>query len=164
MRHARTPEFLPGLLKNTHQIGREEVRITARQSFKCVESCRTIYVVSWIEVDEVSDTLTRHKRENVVSQIAMGINERQAVASSEVLNDQVGQHGGLTNAGAADDVEMEIPISVRDTNVSKDEMTGKVGDVLFPRGSHGLIISEMSRCFHSGHFSLDFLKDLIIVI
>lgn len=62
--------------------------------------------VGGIEVGEVVGAVGREMVQQLIGEIAVGINEANAVPQGEVLEDQVPQQGGLAGTGLADEVEV----------------------------------------------------------
>ena len=87
-----------------HAVGDDRLEIV-RHAREGIEADRPLKV-GGVEVDEIIRARAGDMRERGFGEVAMRIEESQALAGDEVLPDQIEQEGAFAGAGLADDVEM----------------------------------------------------------
>jgi len=87
-----------------HAVGDDGLEIV-RHAREGIEADRPLEV-GRVEVDEVIRARAGNMRERSLGQVAMRIEQRQALAGDEVLPDQIEEEGAFAGAGLADDVKM----------------------------------------------------------
>ncbi len=87
-----------------HAVGDDGLEIV-RHAREGIEPDRP-FKIGGVEIDEVIRARAGDMRESSFGEVAMRIEQRQALADHEVLPDQIEEEGAFTGAGLADDVEM----------------------------------------------------------
>ena len=85
-------------------VGNDGLEIV-RYARQGIEADRPLKI-GGVEVDEIIRARAGDMREGSFGQVAMRIEERQALAGDKVLPNQIEQEGALAGAGLADDVKM----------------------------------------------------------
>ena len=106
----RPPAFLPQAFEGAHDAGGDEVTVFRRGLGEQIEPDGVIEVAR-MKIDRLLGPLRRDVQQQILRQIAMRVDEADAVALLDELEDQVAQERGLPGARLADDVSVVAGIS-----------------------------------------------------
>jgi len=121
--------------------------VLGRDASEEVEADRII-VVGGIEVDEIIRSPGRDVIEELLSMIAVRIDDTNATASSDILNDQIPQQRRFAAPGFPDRIEMLPAIAALQTeglSSAPAESLPNVHHVIFVLVVHGFGASPYSR-------------------
>lgn len=106
----RPPAFLPQAFEGAHDAGGDEVTVFWRGLGEQIEPDGVIEVAR-MKIDRMLGPLRRDVQEQILREIAMRVDEADAVALLDELEDEIAQERGLPGARLADDVGVVACIS-----------------------------------------------------
>src|SRR5579884_2058898 len=90
--------------------------------------------VSWIEINNIIDPVRRNVIQNILAQVTVRVDDRQALTVSNVVDRHIGDQRRFTGSGLSDDVNMASPIdpfNSKDRRLALIVSSGKKVNVLF---------------------------------
>lgn len=106
----RPPAFLPQAFESAHDARGDEVTVFWRGLGEQIEPDGVIEVAR-VKIDRLLGPLRRDVQEQILRQIAMRVDETDAVALLDELEDEIAQQRGLPGTRLADDVGVVAGIS-----------------------------------------------------
>ena len=99
----RPPAFLPQAFEGAHDAGGDEVTVFRRGLGEQIEPDGVIEVAR-MKIDRLLGSLRRDVQQQILREIAMRVDEADAMALLDELEDQIAQERGLPGTRFADDV------------------------------------------------------------